>query len=113
MSRPTTESKYSRRLNSYLLAASFLLAWAPTLPAFINGVNQTAAAQNDPIEPPPSETPRNPTPPAVKPPAPAPKETPAAVPPAQPTTPPSEAPSAPPAASPDDLSNSSTSQPAT
>ena len=53
-----TESKYFRGSNFYLLATAALLAWAPTLPLFFNGVNEVASAQDDPIEPPPAETPR-------------------------------------------------------
>ena len=56
-----TESKYFRGSNFCLLATSALLAWAPTLPLFTNGSMQSALAQDDPIEPPPAETPRNPS----------------------------------------------------
>ena len=60
MSRPMTESKYFRGSNFCLLATAALLAWAPMLPLFSNGSIQSALAQDDPIEPPPTEIPRNP-----------------------------------------------------
>ena len=47
-------------MNFYLFAGAALLAWAPVLPLLTNGSTQVAAAQDDPIEPPPTETPRNP-----------------------------------------------------
>ncbi len=61
MSRPITESKYFRAMNFYLFMGAVLLAWIPALPLCTNGAIQIAAAQDDPIEPPPAETPRNPS----------------------------------------------------
>ena len=91
-----TESKYFRGSNFCLLATSALLAWAPTLPLFTNGSIQSALAQDDPIEPPPVETPRNPS----------------ATPATQEPAPSDPDPSATPATQ-DDLLNSTPSQPAT
>ena len=96
MSRPITESKYFRAMNVYLFVGAVLLAWIPTLPLCTNGAIQIAAAQDDPIEPPPAETPRNPSAkPATQEPAPS-EPDPSATPTSQ-----------------DDLLNSTPSQPAT
>ncbi len=101
MSRLMTEPKYFRGSNFCLLATATLLAWAPTLPLLNHGFTQSAIAQNDPIEPPPSETPRNPNAPPAKdePEVPSPKQKP--VPGSEPTT------------TPDDLLDTSVSQPVT
>ena len=96
MSRPITESKYFRAMNFYLFMGAVLLAWIPALPLYTNGAIQIAAAQDDPIEPPPAETPRNPSAkPATQEPAPSDPD-PSATPTSQ-----------------DDLLNSTPSQPAT
>ncbi|MSR34563.1 MAG: hypothetical protein EXS12_07190, partial [Phycisphaerales bacterium] len=69
MYRPMTESKYFRGSNFCLFATAAFLAWTPTLPLFTNGSIQSVIAQDDPIEPPPAETPRNPSAPPKPPPS--------------------------------------------
>ena len=115
MSRPITESKYFRAMNFYLFAGAALLAWAPALPLLTNGVNQVAAAQDDPIEPPLTETPRNPTAPVksgTSEPAPAAEPAPSSEPATDPI-PTEPDPTGTPNNSQDDLLNSTPSQPAT
>ena len=98
MSRPMTESKYFRGSSFCLLATAVLLALATT---------QVTKAQNDPIEPPPSEKPRNTNAaPKTNDPAPAAE-------PSEPAPSTSPAPTSEPATSPDELLNSTTSQPVT
>ena len=102
-------------MNFYLLAGAALLAWAPALPLLTNGSTQVAAAQDDPIEPPPTETPRNPTAPVksgTSEPAPVVEPAPSSEPATDPT-PTEPDPTGTPANSQDDLLNSTPSQPAT
>ncbi len=102
-------------MNFYLFAGAALLAWAPALPLLTNGVNQVAAAQDDPIEPPPTETPRNPTAPVksgTSEPAPAAEPAPSSEPATDPI-PTEPDPTGTPNNSQDDILNSTPSQPAT